>query len=115
MPIVHVVSFKYKDSVSSEERTELYNQFGTFQTKCLYTNNKPYILDFKSSTQNISPENAALQVRRVATARGLPEERLRQLVTEQTRQPALGFLGEPRVNVLALNRQLARLGADTAR
>lgn len=64
---------------------------------------------------DISPENAALQIRRVATARGLPEERVRQLVTDQTRQPLLGFLGEPRVNVLALNRQLDRLRADTAR
>ncbi|CDU25382.1 uncharacterized protein SPSC_05216 [Sporisorium scitamineum] len=58
MPVVHVVSFKYKDSVSSAERTELYNQFGTFQTECLYTDGKPYILDFQSSTENTSPENA---------------------------------------------------------
>lgn len=63
----------------------------------------------------ISPGAAYLQVRRVASARGLPEQRVRALVTEQTRQPLLNFLGEPRVNVLALNRQLDRLGADTAR
>ena len=64
---------------------------------------------------DISPGAAYLQVRRVASARGLPEQSVRSLVSEQTRQPLLGFLGEPRVNVLALNRQLDRLGADTAR
>lgn len=58
MPVVHVVSFKYKDSVSSEDRLDLYNHFGTFKAECLYTDGKPYILDFKSSTENTSPENA---------------------------------------------------------
>lgn len=58
MPVVHVVSFKYKDSVSSEERLELYHQFNTFKAQCLDSDNKPYILDFKSSTENTSPENA---------------------------------------------------------
>lgn len=58
MPVIHVVSFKYKDSVPSEERQQLYDHFNTFRTQCLYTDSKPYILDFKSSTQNTSPENA---------------------------------------------------------
>ncbi|SNX87354.1 uncharacterized protein MEPE_06064 [Melanopsichium pennsylvanicum] len=58
MPIIHIVSFKYKDSVSSSERQEIYDQFNTFKSKCLDTDDKPYILDFKSSTQNISPEGA---------------------------------------------------------
>ena len=58
MPVVHVVSFKYKDSVSSTERTALYDEFGTFATQCLYTDGQPYMLEFKSSTENTSPENA---------------------------------------------------------
>lgn len=58
MPVTHVVSFKYKDSTSTEERTDLYNHFNTFKTACLDTDGKPYILDFKSSTQNTSVENA---------------------------------------------------------
>lgn len=58
MPVIHVVSFKYKESVSSQERLELYSQFGTFKTQCLYTDNQPYILGLKSSTENTSPENA---------------------------------------------------------
>lgn len=58
MPVIHVVSFKYKDSVSSAERKDLYDHFNTFRTECLYSDGKPYILDFKSSTKNTSVENA---------------------------------------------------------
>ena len=55
---------------------------------------------------DISPEGALFQVRRVARARGLPEDRVRQLVTDNTRDRLVGLLGEPRVNVLALNLAL---------
>src|ERR1700683_4486243 len=52
---------------------------------------------------DVSPEGALFQVPRVAKARQIPEDRLRQLVAENTETGLAGLLGEPRVNVLALN------------
>jgi K+-transporting ATPase ATPase C chain len=59
---------------------------------------------------DISPDGALFQVPRVAKARNMPEDRLRQLVAENTTGRLAGLFGEPRVNVLALNLALDDAG-----
>jgi K+-transporting ATPase ATPase C chain len=55
---------------------------------------------------DISPDNAAVQMARVAKARGVSADAIKALVAKYTRARDLGFLGEPRVNVLELNLAL---------
>lgn len=58
---------------------------------------------------HISPRNAELQTARVAKARNLPEDKVRELIREHTDGADMGILGKPRVNVLELNLALDAL------
>lgn len=63
---------------------------------------------------HVSPEAAFFQADRVAAARNLAPAAVRELVADRIERPLLGFLGEPRVNVLLLNRALDTLAGEGA-
>lgn len=60
---------------------------------------------------HISPAYAQAQIARIASARNLPEVRIREVIAAATEGRSFGIFGEPRVNVLRVNRALDRLGS----
>jgi len=63
---------------------------------------------------HISPENAELQVDRIAKVRSMTQEEIRRLISQNTDAPDLGFLGDSGVNVLTLNLALDAAASSTA-
>ncbi|MFN6980709.1 MAG: K(+)-transporting ATPase subunit C [Brevundimonas sp.] len=62
---------------------------------------------------DVSPAYARLQAARIARARGVPVQQVQTIIDGQTEGAFLGFIGQPRVNVLVTNRALdARFGAE---
>jgi K+-transporting ATPase ATPase C chain len=55
---------------------------------------------------DVSPENAAFQAPRIARARGVALDKVKAVIAAHTTQPLLGFIGQPAVNVMAVNRAL---------
>lgn len=62
---------------------------------------------------DLSPEAALTQIARVAQARAVPEAQLRALIAANTAYPLFGIIGESRINVLLLNRQLDKIAPKT--
>ncbi len=74
-------------------------------------NSKPVPADLVTASASgldphISPEAADYQAARVARVRGLPDAAIKDLIQKHSEQRTFGLLGEPRVNVLGLNRAL---------
>lgn len=87
---------------------------GDIDTLAKQNPGKPVPIDMVTTSgsgldPDITPDNADYQASRVAKARGMTEDAVRQLIQQHTTGRQLGFLGEPRVNVLELNLALDQL------
>src|SRR5580704_6362221 len=101
----------FKDAQGNLDDVKLIKAFNDDKAPLLFTPKAPIPADAVTASASgldphISPGNAQAQAARVARARGVPVEQVQGLVTEHTDGRALGFLGEPSVNVLELNLAL---------
>jgi len=104
---------QFKDTQGNLDDVKLIKAFGDEKTPLMFTAKAPVPADAVTGSASgvdpdISPANAQIQAARVAKARGVPIERVREIVAAHTHGRYLGVLGEPAVNVLMLNLDLDR-------
>jgi K+-transporting ATPase ATPase C chain len=102
---------QFKDSHGDLDDVKLIKAFNDDKTPLKFTPRSPIPQDAVTASASgldpqISPTNAERQAARVAKARGVSADQVKQLIPQFTDRADLGFLGEPRVNVLMLNLAL---------
>jgi potassium-transporting ATPase KdpC subunit len=99
---------EFKDSHGDLDDVKLIKAFNDDKAPLVFTPKSPIPQDAVTASASgldphISPANAETQAARVAKARGVAADQVKQLIPQFTERPDWGFLGEPRVNVLLLN------------
>jgi K+-transporting ATPase ATPase C chain len=99
---------QFKDSQGDLDDVKLIKAFNDNSTPLVFTAKAPIPPDAVTASSSgldpqISPANAETQAARVAKARGVSPDQVKQLIPQFTQRADWGFLGEPRVDVLALN------------
>ncbi|MGC2194281.1 MAG: potassium-transporting ATPase subunit C [Terriglobales bacterium] len=99
---------QFKDAHGDLDDVKLIKAFNDDKTPLIFTAKAPIPPDAVTASSSgldpqISPANAEVQAARIAKARGASADQVRQLIPQFTDRADLGFLGEPRVNVLTLN------------
>jgi potassium-transporting ATPase KdpC subunit len=102
---------QFRDGKGNLDDVKLIKAFNDSKTPLVFRARAPIPADAVTASASgldphISPANAELQAARVVKARGAALEQVKQLIADATEGPELGFLGEPRVNVLRLNLAL---------
>lgn len=102
---------QFKDTNGGLDDVKLIKAFNDDKAPLMFTPKAPIPADAVTASASgldphISPASAQTQAPRVAKARGISVEQAKQLVAQFTEGPALGMLGDPRVNVLKLNLAL---------
>ena len=102
---------RFKDAKGELDDVKLIKAFNDDKAPLVFTPKAPIPADAVTASSSgldphISPASAQAQVARVAKARGISVDQANQLVAQLTEGPALGLLGDPRVNVLKLNLAL---------